>query len=92
MRCLWQRGYSDEIEVLDVLGGGAMRFFALEKCAFDGDRSLALRSLRLMHEDGVVSITRQGAPVEAWRLASWRREPYTEQTKAELADVIVSLA
>jgi hypothetical protein len=85
------RGYSDELELLDILNGSDTRLLEIEKFAFGADREKALRSISLMQQEGLISVTRHGTPIEKWQSEHWRRQTDSETTERDLANVLVAL-
>jgi hypothetical protein len=82
---------SQEIKLLDHLGGGSQPYVQMEHFVFDGDRLRALGSIEKMQMDGLIVLAIGGQQVEGWRLAAWRRTPDDPDTASSLEQSELSI-
>jgi len=73
-----------ELEILEQILTGPMRYMVLEEAVFEGDRLRMLRALKYLRSDGALVVSVAGRAAADWELAAWLRSPYSEQTKSDL--------
>lgn len=80
-----------ELERLDQLSCSDMPYLLMETTVFGGDRARALRVVKIMEQDGLISVSRSSLRVADWERAARARAPHNPQRATELAMLTLSL-
>ena len=78
-----------EIEILEQCEGPTS-YGLIERTVVEGNRAHLLNVLRHLHRDGYIEVQIDGANVPGWRIENWSRNPASQDTDRDLAQVALA--